>query len=158
MADQQRINGNVFGHSSLVLQIDDERYYGFKSFSYGDSLEVGKVWGMARHGAPRGRTAGKYDTEKVTASLEKETAVAVRKALAARSSTRTAFGQVEFQIVVQYEEGGRVITDELNRCRWTKTNSKSEEGPDAIYEEVEFDCLFIRHDGLVLFDDGGGTP
>jgi len=158
MADEQRINGNMYQHSSIVLKLDNERFFGFKSISYGDAREYGKAYGAARHAGPRGRTSGKYSTEPVAVSMEKKSAKALRDALAARSSSGTSFGNVEFQIVVQYEEGTDVITDTIDRCRWTKTAGKSEEGPEPIYEDIEFDCMFILWNGKALYDDGAGNP
>lgn len=158
MADEQRINGNVYGHSSIILKLDNERFYGFKSISYGDSRERGKIYGAARHAGPRGRTAGKYTTEPVAVSMEKESAKTLRDALAARSTSGTSFGNVEFQIVVQYEEGAKVVTDTIERCTWTKVAAKSEEGADGVYEEIEFDCMFILWNGKALFDDSQGNP
>ncbi len=153
MPDQTRINGTMHGWSSVVAKLDGDRFFGFKSIAYGDSRERGKGYGMGRHYSPRGRTAGKYTPEPVAVTMEKETARALRAALAQKASDGKSFGNVVFQIVVQYvEPDGTSITDELEDCVWVKTSAKSEESPDPLYEDVEFDCMRIRWNGTTLYD------
>lgn len=158
MADEVRVNGNAMGWASVEFKVGGERFYGVKSISYSDSRTRSKVWGMGRHQAPRGQTSGKYDVDPVQVTIEKESAKALRAALAAKSADSKSFGSVEFEIVVQYTEGARNVTDELHRCTWSKSTSKSEEGPDALYEDVEFNCLQIEWDGKTLFDGSEGAP
>lgn len=153
MSDEQRINGNMYSWSSIFFKVEGERYYGIKSIGYGDSRERVKGYGMGRSHAPRGRSAGKYQPDPVTVTLEKETARALREKLAASASDGRSFGNVEFEVVVQYEESDKQITDEIFGCVWTKTAAKGEESADPLYEEVEFDCMGIRWDGdKTLFD------
>lgn len=160
--DAARINGNAFSWSSVTWKIGDSRIYGFKAINYKDARERSPVVGSARHHAPRGMTAGKYTVDPVTCTVEKETAQAIRDALAAKAGTSKSFGNVEFEIVVQYQEtrdgAPKVITDELHRCTYRETASKAEESPDAIYEELAFNCLSITWGGKVLFDASEGSP
>lgn len=160
--DERRVNGNVVSWSSVVFKIGDSRIYGFKAINYKDKRERTPVHGSARHHAPRGMTAGKYSCDPTTATVEKETAKAIRNALAAQASDQKSFGNVEFEIVVQYSEKrgdtDMVITDELHRCTYGETGAKAEEGPDAIYEELSFNTVSITWNGKTLFDQTEGTP
>jgi hypothetical protein len=158
MADDIRINGVQHGWPSVSLKINGKAWYGIKSIKYGDKRTRGKTYGMGRAHAPRGRTSGKYEVDPVTLSIEKETARKLRDELAAKSTTGgTSFGDTVFQIVVQYSEGSATITDELVDCTWSGDASSAEEGPDAIYDEVEFDCMRILRNGKSLFAAAPGS-
>lgn len=160
--DEKRINGNAFGWASVLFKIGDDRIYGFKAINYKDSRERTPVYGSARHHAPRGMTPGKYSCDPATATVEKETGAAIRASLARQAADGKSFGNVEFEVVVQREEmrGGvpKVITDELHRCTWRETASKSEESAEAEYEEIAFNVTTIDWDGLSLYDATGGEP
>ena len=157
MSDEIRVNGNLYSWGSITLKINDERFFGFTAISYADSRERVKAWGMGRHHAPRGRSRGKYDTEPVSLTGFKGSVQQARKALA-DTGDGESYGDVEFQILVQYiEEDETEINDELDRCVWTKNTSSNEEGPDPLTDEIELSCLLIRRNGLVLFDNSETT-
>lgn len=158
MADEIRVNGSLYSWGSIILKVNGERFYGISSVNYGDKLERAKSYGMGRHHAPRGRSSGKYQTDPVTVKMEKKTAQELRATLAKLSPSGTSYGSVEFEIVVQFIEGTDVQTDVLERCTWSGDSSKNEESPDPLYDEAEFDCMLIRRNGLVLFDDSQGSP
>lgn len=159
MADEIRVNGNQLSWGSIVCKIDQERYHGFTSIGYGDSRERVKGYGMGRHQAPRGRSRGKYTPDPVALKGAKSSVQALRKALAARSADGKSYGDVEFEIVVQYIEADETpITVEIERCVWTKNTTSEEEGPDPLSEEIEIDCMLIRRNGLTLFDESQGSP
>ena len=61
MADTQRINGFVPSWGDIYVKINSARYYGITEIAYGDTRVRSKLYGMARHHAPRGRTSGKYE-------------------------------------------------------------------------------------------------
>ncbi len=159
MADQIRVNGNLHSWGSITVKLDGERFHGFTAIKYSDSRERVKAYGMGKHHAPRGRSRGKYAVEPVGLTGPKSTVQALRDALAARSTGGTSYGDVEFDIVVQFIEANDLaITDELEACVWTKNTVSHEEGPDPLSEEVELDCMKIRRNGKVLFDESGGSP
>lgn len=153
MADEIRVNGNLHSWGSIVVKVDDERYYGFTSINYSDSRERVKGYGMGRHHAPRGRSRGKYTTEPVQITGHKGSVQQLRKALA-DAGDGESYGDTEFQVIVQYiEDDDTPITVELDRCVWTKNTSSEEEGPDPLTEDFELDCMLIRRNGLTLFDN-----
>jgi hypothetical protein len=156
MADQVRVNGNQISWSSAKLTIDGETFYGVTSIGYADSLEVAKAYGMGRHHAPRGRSAGKYSTEPLTMTMWKSSAQELRAFLAARSPTGS-YGRAVVPIVLQYiEEDDSTITVEFEECRYVKATASNEEGAEALKEDVEFDVMLIRRNGLTLFDESQG--
>lgn len=152
MADEQRINGNMKSWSSIVAKLDGERFYGIVSINYKDQLERVKGYGQGKHHGPRGRSAGKYSVDPVAVKMEKDTARALRNALAAKAADGRSFGTVEFEITVSYIENNVGHTDTIERCKWQSTSATNEESPDPLYEEVEFDAMLIRWDGKTLFD------
>src|SRR5689334_17393541 len=154
MSDEIRVNGNLYSWGSIKLKINDEIFYGFTAISYSDSRERVKAWGMGRHHAPLGRSRGKYQVEPVSVTARKGTLQQLRKALATAAGG-SSYGDIEFQIIVQYVEPGdeEPITVELDRCVWSKNTSQEEENPDPLKEDAEFDCMLIRRNGLTLFDN-----
>lgn len=159
MSDEVRINGNQFSWGSIQMKIAGERYHGFTAIAYGDKRERVKAYGMGRHHAPRGRSRGKYSTDPVKVTGWKSSLQALREALAALAFDGVSYGDVEFDIVVQYTEADESpITVEIERCVWTSNPTSEDESPDPLKEEAEFDCMLIRRNGLVLFDSSEGSP
>lgn len=153
MSDEIRVNGNLHSWGSIRAKLNDEVFFGFTAINYADARERVKGHGMGRHHAPRGRSRGKYTTEPVALTGFKGSIQQLRQAIA-DAGDGESYGDVEFQVVVQFVEADDTeITDELDRCVWTKNTSNNEEGPDPLTEEIELDCMLIRRNGLVLFDN-----
>lgn len=157
MSDQIRVNGNLYSYGSIKIKIDGTPFYGFNSISYGDSRTRSKSYGTGKSQSPRGKTRGKYETDPVTLSGDKDTVREFRKALADAGDGRSAADTL-FQIVVTYSEDGLgQIVDEIEDCHLSKNTSSSEEGGDPLKEDVEIDCMRIRWDGITMFDESDGT-
>jgi hypothetical protein len=165
MADQVRINGNAHSWGSIIAKVGGERFYGFNSVSFGDKRERVKGYGMGRHHAPRSRSAGKYSTDPVKLGGPKSSMQALRAKLAALSLDGISYGNVEFELTIQYVEptttipGGETpIQVDIHRCVITANSTSDEESADPLKEEVEIDCMAIRRNGLTLFDSSQGSP
>jgi hypothetical protein len=160
MADKLRVNGNIVSWGSVVVKINGERFHGFTGISFSDKRERVKQYGMGKHHAPRGRSRGKYTVEPVKLAGPKSTFKAMRTALAALSEDGLSYGDVEFQIVLQYIEadGDESQTIELVDAVWMSNTSNDEESPDPLKEECEFDIMKILRDGMTLFDASEGAP
>lgn len=159
MSDLIRVNNNQLSWGSIVLKLDGERYYGFTSIVFADKRERVKAYGMGRHQAPRGRSRGKYTTEPVKIAGWKGSVQIFRQALANKSGNQQSYGDVEFQALVQYIESQNVdgsgdlpLNVQIDRCVWTGNSVSDEEGADPGKEEIEVDCMYIRRNGLTLFD------
>jgi hypothetical protein len=154
--DTPRVNGNLYSWASIEAKINGETVHGFTSINYADKRTRTKGYGQGRHHAPRGRSAGKYEVDPVKVKAPKDTMQALRASLAAQAGDSRSYGNVEFELVVQYvEEGNTPITVELSRCVWSGESATDDEGPDPLMEEAEFDCMQIRRNGLTLFDSSG---
>ena len=159
MADTQRINGFVPSWGDIYVKVDSERYYGIGEIAYGDTRVRSKLYGMARHHAPRGRTSGKYEVDEATMKMDLLAAGALREALASKAADGKSYGSVIFEVVVQYEDSqGNVRTDTLAECCITKMAVSHSEGPDALMEDVSMDVMSIDRDGLTLYDKTEVAP
>lgn len=159
MSDGIRVNGNQHSWGSIVLKLDGDKFHGFKSISYGDKRERVKGYGMGKHHAPRSRTRGKYTVEPVKVTGPTASCQNFRAALAAKSKGGKSYGDVEFETVVQFiDTGDADITVEIERCVITSGTFSGEENPDPEMDEMEFDAMLIRRNGLVLFDASEGSP
>lgn len=159
MADADRVNGNQISWGSIIVKLDGERYTGFTSIAFADKRERVKAYGAARHHAPRGRSRGKYTVDPVKLVGWKASVQALREALAARSADGISYGDVEFEINVQYVESDETPQNVvIERCVWASNSTSDEESPDPLKEEIELDAMLIRRNDLVLFDASEGTP
>lgn len=159
MADAIRVNGNQYSWGSIRVKVAAEPYTGFTAISYGDKRERVKAYGMGRHHAPRGRSRGKYSTDPVKITAWKGSAQALRAALAAQAADGKSYGDVEFDIAVQYIESDETpMIVSIERCVLVGNSASNEEGADPLKEELEIDCFLIRRNGLVLFDASQGGP
>lgn len=159
MADALRINGNAVSWGSIELKIDEEKYTGFTSIGFADKRERTKGYSVGKHHAPTRRSRGKYSTDPVKLVGWKSSIQALRAALAAKSKDGKSYGDVDFQIVVQYiEDNEDPQTVEIDHCVWSSNSTSDEESPDPLKEEIELDCMLIRRNGLVLFDASEGEP
>ena len=152
MADPIIVNNNQISWGSIIFKLRGERYNGFTAISYADKRERVKAYGMGRAHAPRGRSRGKYTVEPVKVTGWKASVQIFREALALSSADGLSYGDVEFEGLVQYIEPTEVeINVELNRLVWASNTSSDEENPDPLKEDVEFDAMFIRRNGMTLF-------
>lgn len=164
MADQIRVNGNAFSWGSIILKLDGERFYGFTGITFADKRERVKGYSLGRHQAPTRRSRGKYSTDPVKLTGWKSSIQTFRLALALRSGNKLAYGDVEFETLVQFVESQQSselpMDVEINRCVWTGNSSTDEEGADPEKEEIEFDCMLIKRNGLTLYDSmsADGSP
>lgn len=157
MSDAQYVNGLQLSWGSLKLKIDGEPYTGVSSVGYADALEVSYSYGMGRHHAPRGRSAGKYTPDPLTMTVSKATAQAIRDQLAALSPSGTSYGRAVVPIVLQYiEPDDTDITVEFDDCRLVKCTASNEESADALNEDLEFSVMRIRRNGTALYDESEG--
>lgn len=154
MSDDIRINGIAHSWSSTKLKIDGEAYTRVTAISFKDSLEVAKQYGMARHHGPVARSRGRYNTDPVAITMAAGSAKALREQLAAKSDTGTSYGTPSFNMVLQYiEPDESPVTIDFEDCRLISDGASHDEGPDALTTDVEIDPMFIRRNGLVLWDD-----
>jgi hypothetical protein len=138
MSDSIRVNGNQVSYGSIICKVNGDRFYGFTAISYGDKRERTKAYGMGRHHAPRGRSAGKYSTD---------------------PRDGKSYGNVEFTIEVQFIEPGEdPMSVTLERCVIVSDSASHEESADPLKEELEIDCMLIRRNGKTLFDGTEGSP
>jgi len=151
MSDPILVNGTQHSWGSIRFRADDEIYYGFTSISYGDSRERVKGYGMGRSQAPRARSLGKYAPDVVKVAGWKGSVQALLEALAAKSADGLSYGDVSFEIVVQFVEAGDLsVVVEIFDCVVTKVNDTHEEGADPLKTELEIDCMSILRNGLSL--------
>lgn len=161
MADQLRVNGNLVSWGHIIVRCGIEEFHGFDSITYADKRERVKAYGMGRHHAPRGRSAGKYSTDPVKLRGPKSTIEALRASLATQAQDGVSYGDVEFHIVVQYAVSSTSteppMSVEIEGCVITSESSSHEESADPLKDEIEADCLLIRRNGRTLFDATTGA-
>ncbi len=159
MADNARVNGNQFSWASVILKINGERFYGFTSVAWDEKRERILAYGMGRHHAPRGKSAGKYTPGPLKLTGWKGSMQAAKDALAARASDGISYGNVEFEVVVQIVEPGETpITVQARRCTWAANTSSHEENPDPLKDDAEIQPMFYRVNGKTLYDSSQGQP
>jgi hypothetical protein len=153
MSDQVNVNGNLFSWGSIRVKCGGEEFTGFSKIAYADKRPRTKGYGMGRHQAPRGRSRGKYEVDPVTITAHRDSAEAFRDFLASKATDGKSFGNVSFEVVVQYvDEGETPVTDTLEACVWSGNTVSNEEGPDPLTVDIELDCMRINWNGKTLYD------
>ena len=159
MSDPIHVNGNQHSWGSINVKAYGEVFTGFNKISYADKRERTKAYGMGRHHAPRGRSAGKYSTENVKIGGPIASMQALREGLARLAPDKVSYGNVVFEVVVQYVEADEIpIHVVIERCVYVGTSTSNEENADTLSEDAELDCMLIRRNGLTLFDSTKGSP
>ena len=157
MSDSIRVNGNQLSWGSITLKVLGEAFTGFTAISYSDKRERVKAYGMGRAQAPRGRSRGKYTADNAKITGWKDSVSALREFLASKSDNGANYGDVTFQIVIQYVEDDETPqTVELCDCVWAANNTSEDESPDPLKEDFEADVMFIRRNGMTLYDNSDG--
>lgn len=158
MPDAIRVNDVGYSYGSLAFRLDGERYYGFTAISFGEKREFGVGYSMARHTAPTIRSSGMYSVELVKVTGWKHSVLALQKAIAAKSGG-SSYGNYPFQGLLQYLEGDlEEITYEFDRLKWSSNAVSHDVSPDPLKQDFELHCMFIRKNGLTLFDSSEGMP
>jgi hypothetical protein len=159
MADLQRVNGNLISWGSMTLKLGQERWTGVSEVSYGDKTELAKGYGSAPHQGPRGRSRGKYVPEAVKLKMFSDSAVELRRKLAALSADARSYGTVTFDGEVQFAEAdlpAQQVT--LVGLRVTSDMTTASEGSEPVMVDIECDCMWVVRDGLTMFDSSQGYP
>jgi hypothetical protein len=153
MGDAIRVNGNQHSWGSIVLKIAGENFYGFTDITYGDKLEKVLAYGMGKAHAPRGKSRGKYTPEPVKLTGFKGSAHELRTMLAKYSKTGKSYGNVNFQIVVEYIESGETpLVIELMNCSIAGDSSNHSESADPLKDEIEVQPTYVKRNGMTLFE------
>ncbi len=152
MANEIRINGNVLSWGSVIVRINGLTQHWITSISYADKRERSVVYGAGRHHAPRGRTLGKYSVENPKLKGPKADVVGFLEYLASLGDDPSSYGDVRFDIVVQYVEASQTVTVEIEDCRVVGVSGSDEESADALQDEIEIHAMRLRRNGKTLFD------
>lgn len=151
--DALRVNGFGYSWGSITVKVGGERWNRIFSINYADKREHTKGYGSAKHQAPYVRSRGKYSAENVKVQAPAGSMQELRALLATQSDDGACYGDVPFDIVIQFVEVDETpVTVELLDCLWSGNSTTNEEGPDLMKDEAEFDCMRILRNGLALYD------
>ncbi len=153
MANEVRINNNTIGWGSAICRINGIAQNWPTSISYAEKRERGVVYGMGRHHAPRGRTSGKYSVENPKIKGPRGDVQGFVDYLASLSSDGTSYGDVRFDIVLQYIEAEQTVTVEIEDCRIVGISGSDDEGTDALQDEIEIQAMRLIRNGKTLYSN-----
>lgn len=146
MATNPLINGVVYDHSSVEINIKGTRYLQVSEISYSDSLEPGKLRGAAAK--VLARTRGEYSAEG-SFKISKKEGLQIIADLGAGYMTKS------FPIVCNYSEAGQDMdTDRLEGCRITKVEDSSS-GTDATMQTFTIDIMNLKRNGIDATGEAG---
>lgn len=162
MSDVQRINGNAYSWSSVVIKLDSQRFYGVTSLTFADKLEVGLGYGQGRHFAPLARTGGKYSCDDTKIVMRTSSFSDFAEYLATRAPDGISIGFAEWTVDAQWVEPAQLALSPmqavLNRCRLIGVNQTQEQNTDETTVELTVSVMWILRNGLTLFDSSRGFP
>lgn len=158
MSDPVYINGHQHSWGSVKFKIDGEEFSGLSAIKFSDKLEKTKAYGTGKAHGPRARSRGKYSTELVVITFFTGSAQLLRAHLAEKSENGTSYGNVTFQMTLQFiEEGDEPVTVDFQDCEFSSNDASVEENPDPTKEDVGIDVMRILRNGLSLFDGGAAA-
>jgi len=152
------VNGNDVSWGSITVKTGGEIFDGFSKIAYGDKRTRGKGYSAGRHHAPTHRSSGKYEIDPVKVTGYKEELQRLRAKLAAQANDERSYGNVEFEVQVQFEEAGILHQIDIHRCVWFEDAAAHEDSEDPLQEEVSWDPMRLERDGLCLYDATEGAP
>lgn len=150
--DQVRVQGRLVSWASNIFKINGVRYFGATSISWDQSRPRTLGYGQNRSGRARGKTGGKYEPGVLKVKMHTDTAIQLRKDLAALAPDGKSYGETEVPITNQTAEGSINSTAEFISCTVSKETPSVEESGEPTQEEWEFTVEGIVTDGLSLFD------
>jgi hypothetical protein len=152
LSDQVRINGNAVSWGSIKLKAADEIFSGFNSVSWEHKRTRTYLYGMAQAQTPRARSRGKYEPGAVKLGGPKDSILALKKRLAQLSPNGKNYGDVVFQIIVEFvEEGNESQLVRIEDCVIVGVTSSHEESADPLKDELEISCMRIVENSMTLF-------
>lgn len=153
-----RINGNTYDWGSITIKCNGEVYSRITAITYSHKRERSKEYGTGKHRAPRGRSRGKYTVENPTVTIAKSELERLRTDLAAVAPGGASYGDIEFDVVVQFVEADETpITDTIHDCVVAGEDSAHDEGStDTLSETLTLDAMWIDRNGRTLFDNSDG--
>jgi hypothetical protein len=152
MSDEVRINGKLFSWSSTSFKLNGEPYWGITEITFADKRDRPKGYGLGRSHKPRGKAKGKYEADNLKLKVHKDTAEAIRQDLAKQSPDGVSWGEVKVPAVLQFTEDDKIVTVEFEDCEPASNGEGNSEGPDPLYEDMEFCITGIKRNGLTLYD------
>lgn len=150
--DEVRVQGKLVSWASNIFKLNGVRYFGVTAVSWDQARERTLGYGQNRSGLPRGQTSGKYVPGVLKVKMFTDTAIAMRKDLAALAPDAKSYGEVEVPATNQVAEGTFNSTVEFIRCAVAKETPGVEESGEPTQEEWEFSTHGIITDGLSLFN------
>jgi hypothetical protein len=151
MSDKKRINGDVYSWGSIILKIEGDEFTGIFGIDYSQKRERSKQYGTGRAQKPRGRSKGKYSAEgKIT--VPRGTMADLINFLADKSEDGVSYGDVVFQMTVQYVEADETpMLVELEDCVIAEESVSDEEGNEGLKDEITLDIMGIKKNGKTLY-------
>ena len=152
MSDLIRVNGKAFDHSSFMLKIAGRRLRTMKEVKYSQKRTRSKVKGNNKSQRAIARTSGDYETDKLTITVTKHEAQAIRNFLASKSPDGEDYGTPEVPIVAQYiERGLPPQKDAFRKCTLESDTGGTSQGPDPTMEDLVFDFMDMTRSGKHLY-------
>lgn len=149
------VNGNDYSWGHITFKVDGERFSGFFKISYSHKRTRTKGYADGKAHKPTHRSSGKYEVDAVKVSGYKDEIAQLREALANKAGSGS-YGDAEFEGVVEFESPTGFRYDELERLTWAEEGLDHGEETDLLTEEISFDCMGIKRDGLTLYADESG--
>lgn len=152
------VNGVDYSWGSITFKCNGAVFTGFTKISYGDKRTRSVGYGAGKHHAPTRRSSGKYEVDPSKVTGYKDDTQCLREWLAQQSADGVSYGNVEFQGVIQFEDGPKLRQVDLVDLVWFEDSSSHDEGPDLLMEEFSLSPMRILRDGVCLFDATEGAP
>lgn len=132
------VNGRRYSWSDVTVYVANIAILGVKSIAYKWTMKPEQVYGT--HPAPLGQTTGKLE---LSGSIE----LYMDEVNELRDALGDGFGEAIFRIVVQFDNGKRVVQVEINDCRLSDEDYSGSSGAEASAQKFELSYTDLVIDG-----------
>lgn len=154
-----RVNNSLYSWSSSILIIGVEPFTLVTKLEFGEKRERVYGWGMGRHHAPIGRSAGKYTPDPVKMTIYAHAEKELLTLLGLLSGTGLSYGNAIVPIRLQLVEPDLTpLTYTLDRCCISEIGNAYEESPENIMVDVTWSTMGVYRNKRTMFDITGGLP
>lgn len=155
MSDQIKVNGALYSRASCQFKMNGEEFFGIDSCEWGQSRERGTAYGSGKSAGPRGRTRGRYKAKEFVLTAQKDTELAIKKALADIAPDGVSYGNAVVLWTITISEEGSDLEPqliELIDCTLDDEATSVEDSTEHTAEKLTFNPLRIKENGLSLYD------
>jgi hypothetical protein len=152
--DQERVELNPFGWSSIVYSVAGIELFGVTSIGSAWKRERVYGYGLGKSHGPRSLSKGKVTYDPLKLKMHKDSFEVLRNIYAERATDGRSFADVRLNHSIQIieVESFNTVHYLFENVVWSGESFTWDESPDPLQEEAELQYMRCRINGLTPWD------